>query len=101
MMEDETIAERPPVFEAADKASKAELTACAARCGGPDPDEAARPGGRRRVGAEELLAAVGARLEALEAAAREAELDALIIRHDARPESNVVPFPVDRVSRRK
>ncbi len=73
----------------------------AARCGGPDPDEAAPPGGRRRVEAEELLAALGARLEALEAAAREAELDALIIRHGARPGSNVTPFPVDRVSRRK
>ena len=100
-MEDETICERPPVLETAEKASEAESTARPAPCGGLDPDETARPGGWLRLGAEELLAAVGARLEAREAAAREAELDALIIRHGGRPGSNVVPFPVDRLNRRK
>ncbi len=100
-MEDETISEQSPVFEAADKASEAELTARAARYGGPDPGEAARPGGRLCAPAEEILAAIASRLEAMKAAAREAELDALIVRHGGRRGSNVVPFPVDRVSRRK
>lgn len=39
-MEDETTSERPPVFEATEKASEAESTARPAPCGWPDPREA-------------------------------------------------------------